>query len=159
MKVATLIQLYRVSLIAVLALALSMATSNPALARYGDRSEFTPIVGQGTGHMVIAPQASNDGTFAAEMTIVLRDTAPDTTFAVQRVRDLVPDGICTNTNFTQYEQETVTTSKHGHGTTHIHYVAPFPSGQTFDVWFRVVGIEGPGTGTILRTGCMTITVK
>jgi len=121
------------------------------------QSILTAISGQGTGRVIVAPTAKDDGTFSAEITINVHDAAPNTTFLVQRAPDLVPDGVCTGT-YKKNVGVTLTTDSTGAGDTHFFFErgSPFFSGVRFDVVFQVYT---PDLSTILQSECMTVTVK
>ena len=158
MKAARFSRLRLFRLIALLTLATSMLVNRGITqAEEGTQSELTAINGIGLGRVNISPTSADQGTFAAEITIMVHDTAPNTTFFVRRAPDLVPDGNCTGTYLTNVGV-TLTTSEGGAGATHFqfHRSAPFVSGVKFDVVFQV--FTGDET-TVLESECMTVTVK
>jgi hypothetical protein len=116
---------------------------------------LTAVTGAGAGIVNVTPTAADDGTFAAQIEVNAHGLPPETTFSVERSPDLVPDGVCTNPAWVPFGV-TFTTSAGGAGAAHIdfHRGAPFLSGVSFDVRFRVVG-----PGAELQTGCFTVTVK
>ena len=146
------------ALVAFALLSLLMVLAPTAFADEPARaqSELTAITGLGTGRVIVSPTAQNQGTFAAEITINIHNAQPNTTFSVRRTPDLVPDGICTGTNYIPFG-ETFITSAGGAGATHFHFErgAPFVSGVQFDVVFQVIGSDG----SVLQSECMTVTVK
>jgi hypothetical protein len=145
-----------IRLVAVLAVAGgSLLGGLAAQAAQGTQSALTAVAGQGAGQVIIASTAAGEGTLVAEITIVVHEAAPNTTFSVQRAPDLVPDGTCTGT-YLPYVGVTLTTSAGGAGATHFHFErgAPYVSGTRFDVRYQVLG----GEGTVLQSECMTVTV-
>jgi hypothetical protein len=125
-----------------------------ATAESGTQSQLTAISGQGTGHVLVSPTAEDKPQFAVEIETNVRDMLPNSTFTVQRRVDLNPDGVCTGT--TWLTNGPITTSEGGAGAQHffVERGAPFVSGVSFDVQFRVTG-----NGTELRSDCLTVTVK
>lgn len=117
---------------------------------------LVPVVGAGAGIVNVTPTASDDETFAAQIEVNVHGLPRETTFAIERSPDLVPDGVCSNPAWLAFPGATITTSSGGAGAAHIdfHRGAPFVSGVSFDVRFRVVG-----PGAELRTECFTVTVK
>jgi hypothetical protein len=117
---------------------------------------LTAVTGQGTGHVLAAPTAEDQGTFAVQVTVNIQGATPNTTFAVARAVDLNPDGLCTEASG-WLPLGDLTTSPGGGGAAHfeVHRGAPFLSGVRFDAVFRAVGSDG----TELRSGCLTVTVK
>jgi hypothetical protein len=131
--------------------AAGVAQADPRL-----QSTLTAVTGQGTGHVLVAPTAEDQGTFAVQVTANIHGATPNTTFAVARAADLNPDGVCTEaTGWLPLGD--LTTSPGGAGAAHfeVHRGAPFLSGVRFDVVFRAVGSDG----TELRSECLTVTVK
>jgi hypothetical protein len=120
-------------------------------------SKLAAIVGRGTGMVIVAPTAKDDGTFSAEITINVQGAAPNTTFLVQRAPDLIPNGVCTGT-YLKNVGITLTTDSAGSGATHFFFErgVPFVSGVQFDVVFQVYTAD---FSTILQSQCMTVTVK
>jgi hypothetical protein len=130
-------------------------SSTVLLAGNGDKSWLTAIAGSGRGMFIVAPTASDQGTFAAEMNVAVHDTLPNTTFTAYRTPDRNNDGIpCNGTN--TLPTFSFTTSAGGSGTGHFHYHAPFPYGETFHVRFEFRSSDG---STILQSECLTLTVK
>ena len=128
-----------------------------AQAAQGTQSELTAVAGRGAGQVIVSSTAAGQGTFVAEITINIHNAEPNTTFAVRRAPDLVPDGTCTGTSYIPFAGVTLTTSAGGAGATHFHFErgAPFVTGTRFDVLFQVLGSDG----TVLQSECMTVTVK
>jgi hypothetical protein len=64
-------------------------------ARTPAQSNLTDVTsGEVKGHTVIAPDArSRDGEFHAEVTVVVHNLEPNTTYQVWRAIDLVPDAV------------------------------------------------------------------
>jgi hypothetical protein len=111
---------------------------------------------QGTGHVLVAPTAEDQGTFAVQVEVNIHGATPNTTFAVARAVDLNPDGVCTEASG-WLPLGDLTTSPGGAGAAHfeVHRGAPFLSGVRFDAVFRAVSSDG----TELRSDCLTVTVK
>jgi hypothetical protein len=146
----------RIALLTVAAAIAALVATGVAQADPGLHSTLTPITGQGTGHVLVAPTAEDQGTFAVQITVNIHGAAPNTTFAVARAVDLNPDGVCTMaTGWLSLGD--LTTSPGGAGAAHfeVHRGAPFLSGVRFDAVFRAVGSDG----TELRSDCLTVTVK
>lgn len=130
----------------------------PVLGAAGTQSDLSAVSGQGTGRVIVSSTAEDQGTFAVQITVAVHGASPGTTFIVQRAFDLNVDGVCALTSgWLTVPDATLTTSPGGAGATHgeLHRGAPFVSGVQFDVRFRAVGSDG----TVLESGCMTVTVK
>jgi hypothetical protein len=127
-------------------------------AEPGLHSDLTAISGQGTGHVNVSPTAhdEHDTVFIAQVTVNVQGARPNTTFTVTRFVDVPADGICTELGG-GLTLGTLTTSQGGAGASHFVRVAPGPSpkGDQFDLDFHVVGDDG----TVLLSGCMTVTTK
>jgi hypothetical protein len=136
--------------------ALLMLAESHAIADPGTHSTLTAVTGQGTGRVLVAPTAADQGTFAVEVEVNIHDAVPNTTFLVQRAVDLVPDGACTLASG-WLTNGPLTVSEGGAGAAHfeVHRGAPFVSGIQFDVVFRAVGDDG----SLLASDCFTVTVK
>jgi hypothetical protein len=134
----------------------AVVTTGAAQADPGLHSTLTAVTGQGTGHVLVAPTAEDQGTFAVQITVNIYGAAPNTTFTVARAVDLTPDGVCTMASG-WLPLGDLTTSPGGAGAAHfeLHRGAPFLSGVRFDAVFRAVGSDG----TELRSECLTVTVK
>jgi hypothetical protein len=117
---------------------------------------LTAVTGQGTGHVLVAPTAEDQGSFAVQVEVNIHGATPNTTFAVARAVDLNPNGVCTEASG-WLPLGDLTTSPGGAGAAHfeVHRGAPFLSGVRFDAIFRAVGSDG----TELRSDCLTVTVK
>jgi hypothetical protein len=138
------------------ALVTASASADP-----GARSQLTPVAGQGTGLIEIAPTARNEGsnTFDLQGTVTVRRLAPKTGYKVLRWVDFVPDGNCTSTTPLSLPGDpTLTTSARGAGALHfeIRRGAPLLEDVTFDVIWRVVDLAG---NAVLQSDCLTVTVK
>ena len=143
-------------------LALVLGLSGPAqrvAASPGTQSDLVAIAGQGTGRVLVASTAEDQGTIVVQVTVNVHNAAPLTTFIVSRAVDLQPDGVCTGSlfPFIPLSGAVITTSPGGAGATHasLHRGAPFVSGVAFDVVFQVVGDDG----SVLESACMTVTTK
>jgi hypothetical protein len=129
-----------------------------AHAEPGLQSDLIAISGQGTGHVNVSPTAhdEHDTIFIAEVTVNVQGARPNTTFTVTRFVDEPPDGVCTEIGG-GLTLGTLTTSQGGAGASHFVRMSPGPSpkGDQFDLDFHVVGDDG----TVLLSGCMTVTTK
>jgi hypothetical protein len=146
----------RIALLGVATAVAALVVAGVAQADPGLHSTLTAVTGQGTGHVLVAPTAEDQGTFAVQVEVNIHGAAPNTTFAVARAVDLNPDGVCTEaTGWLPLGD--LTTSPGGAGAAHfeVHRGAPFLSGVRFDAVFRAVGTDG----TELRSDCLTVTVK
>jgi hypothetical protein len=80
---------------------------------------------------------------------------PNTTFTVTRFVDGNPDGVCTEAGG-GFTLGSFTTDAGGSGAFHVERVSPGEDpGFQFDLDFHVVGDDG----TLLQSGCMTVTQK
>jgi hypothetical protein len=131
---------------------LTAAGAEPA----GAQATLTAVSGTGSGLVLIAPTAEDQGTFAVEVTVNVHGASPNMTYTVSRAVDLNPDGVCTLATG-WLTNGPLDTSSAGAGAAHfeVHRGAPFVSGVRFDVEFRVLGADG----TELRSECVTVTVK
>ena len=128
---------------------------------------LTAIAGEGTGHVNISPEASQEG-FSVEVQVSVRWTEPNAEFLLARSVDFVPDGVCTGTTFTPLPLpnpgplELLATSPAGAGAKHAAFAftppppAPFEDGKQFDVHWE---IRTESRSTVLRSGCITVTVR
>jgi hypothetical protein len=146
----------RIALLGVAAAVAAVVATGAAQAEPGLHSILTAVIGQGTGHVLVAPTSEDQGTFAVQVEVNIHGAAPNTTFAVARAVDLTPDGVCTMASG-WLPLGDLTTSAGGAGAAHfeVHRGAPFLSGVQFDAVFRAVGNDG----TELRSDCLTVTVK
>jgi hypothetical protein len=127
-----------------------------ARAEPGLVTDLTAISGQGEGQVVVSPTARDRGEiFHAQVTLNVHGARPNTTFTVERFVDQPPDGICTELGG-GVVLGTFTTSAGGAGSFHIERVGPPETpGFQFDLDFHVVGDDG----TVLKSGCITVTMK
>lgn len=128
---------------------------------------LTAIVGQGTGHVNISPEASQEG-FSVEVQVSVRWTEPNAEFLLTRSVDFVPDGVCTGTTFTPLPLPNpgplalLKTSPAGAGAKHVSFgftpppPTPFEDGKQFDVHWEIRTASG---STVLRSHCITVTVR
>jgi hypothetical protein len=148
----------RLALLAIAGLILSVVSNLPAAAAAltGAHAPLTAVSGTGSGLVLIAPTAEDQGTFAVQITVNVHDASPNMTYTVSRAVDLNPDGVCTLASG-WLTNGPLDTSSAGAGAAHfeVHRGAPFVSGVRFDVQFRVLGADG----SELRSECVTITVK
>jgi hypothetical protein len=137
------------------ALALVAVSAGSAQAdEAGAQSQLTPIVGQGSGLVIVSPTSRVSGAFDARVTVNIQNAAPETTFAVTRAIDRSVDGICTNPQFDTVA--TIVTSPGGAGAVEFERgTTLFESGSAFDLKLLINGSDG----TILQSDCMTIHVK
>jgi hypothetical protein len=134
-----------------------------ASADPGRHSELPAITGQGAGIVEVAPTADDvvgPDTFDVQGTVNVHSATPGTTFTVLRRVDLNPDGVCTGATWLTLpppNEQTLTTSNGGAGALHFEIArgAPFVDGVGFDVQWRLAGSDG----SILESGCLTVTVK
>ena len=134
-----------------------------AQADPGARGNLKAISGQGAGLVEVAPTAHDVvdlDTFNVEGTISVSGATPGTTFSVLRRVDLNPDGTCTGGTWLRLPPPNapdLTTSVGGAGALHfeISRGAPFVDGVSFDVQWRLAGIDG----SMLESDCFTVTVK
>ena len=122
----------------------------------GAQAVLTAVSGSGSGLVLIAPTAQDQGTFAVEVTVNIQDASPNMQYTVSRAVDLNPDGVSTLASGWLVNGP-LTTSPAGAGAAHfeVHRGAPFVSGTRFDVEFRVLGNDG----SELLSHCVTVTVK
>jgi hypothetical protein len=127
-----------------------------AQAEPGLESDITAVSGQGRGHVSVSPTARDRGdVFHAQVALNVQGARPDTTFTVMRFVDQPPDGICTEAGGAVV-LGTFTTSAGGAGAFHIERVSAGETpGFQFDLDFHVVGDDG----TVLKSGCLTVTQK
>ena len=148
----------RLALLAIAGLILSVVSNLPAAAAAptGAHTALTAVSGAGSGLVLIAPTAEDQGTFAVQITVNVHDASPNMAYTVSRAVDLNPDGVCTLASG-WLTNGPLDTSSAGAGAAHfeVHRGAPFVSGVRFDVQFRVRGADG----SELRSECVTITVK
>lgn len=128
---------------------------------------LTAIIGQGTGHVNISPEASQEG-FSVQVQVSVRRTEPNAQFLLTRSVDFESDGVCTGTLFTPLPLpnpgplELLETSPAGAGAKHASFAftppppAPFEDGRQFDVHWEIRTVSG---STVLRSDCMTVTVR
>jgi hypothetical protein len=142
------------AVVAATVLVIAAALASLARAEPGTRSDLTAISGQGSGQVLVSPTAKDRPTFDVQVEVEVNQMLPDSTFIVQRRVDLNPDGVCTGS--TWLTNGPITTSAGGAGAEHfeVERGAPFVSGVSFDVQFRVIG-----QGTELVSDCFTVTVK
>ena len=135
---------------------LVLAPTAAAASPDGAQAALTAVSGSGSGLVLIAPTAEDQGTFAVEVTVNIHDASPNMTYTVSRAVDLNPDGVCTLASGWLLNGP-LDTSPAGAGAAHfeVHRGAPFVSGTRFDVRFRALGNDG----SELLSECATVTVK
>ena len=137
-------------------LLVALAGAFVAHAEPGLESDLTAVSGQGEGHVNVSPTARDRGeVFHAQVTLNVQGARPNTTFTVERFVDQPPDGICTEAGGGLI-LGTFTTSAAGAGAFHFERVSPPETpGFQFDLDFHVIGDDG----SLLKSGCMTVTQK
>lgn len=118
---------------------------------------------------------------AVDISVLVSDARPNTSYFVQRApdvgRDLQTDGICQRgLGVTPWSVSdapaaafltfplgpgvaTLTTDRNGIGNVNFEFRAPtVPAGERFDVMFRLVDSEAAPSSE-LRSGCFTVVVK
>jgi hypothetical protein len=131
-----------------------------ARAEPGTQSDLTDVnTGEKKGRVVVAPNASGQGTFVAEVTVNVHDLEPDTTYQVWRAVDFVPDGAYEpmSPGASLVEIATITTSAGGAAETHLVRESGLPPGFQFDLLIQVRLDDG--VTVALESEVMTITVK
>jgi hypothetical protein len=160
----------------------SSSTAPSALIPAGThQSPISAVTGPGAGGVSVTPKSIPEGTFAADISVLITSARPNASYIVQRApeigRALAADGICQRAlgmspwsaadppapAFVTFPggggSETVTTASNGTGTLNFEFRAPtIPAGTVFDVMFRLVDSEASPL-TELRSGCFTVTVK
>ncbi len=144
----------------VLATALFALLGGAAGADTTRQSQLTPLSGSGSGFVEVSPTSKDEAgvTFDVQGTVNIHGATPNADFTVLRRVDLNPNGICSGAIWlTLPGNPVLTTSAGGAGALHfeIQRGAPLVDGVSFNVIWRVVGIDG----TILESDCMTVTVK
>jgi hypothetical protein len=143
-------------------LAATVVTAS-ASADPGTRSRLTPVAGQGSGLVEVAPTAHDvvgPDTFDVQGTINVHGAASDTRFRVQRRVDFNADGSCTATTWLDLPGSpppALMTSGGGAGALHfeISRGAPLTDGTEFDVQWRLTGSDG----AVLESRGLTVRVK
>jgi hypothetical protein len=148
-------------LVAMLTGALVAGSASLAFAEPGTQSPLTVYQGQGqgSGHVAVEPTGEDHGTLVNQVTVNVDGLTPNATFSVQRAIDLTPgDGVCTISPTPPQgwaTDATITTSQGGAGALHYSvHRSNVSSGTQIDIIFRVIG-----SGTELRSDCMTFTAK
>jgi hypothetical protein len=128
-------------------------------AAQGTHSDLRDNNGEKKGRVIIAPNASGQGEFAAEVTVNVHDVEPNTIYQVWRAIDLVPDGVFDPTapGLPWVEIAAFTTSPGGAGEAHFIRGGGLFSGDRFDVLLQVR--LNDGLTVILQSDTMTVTVK
>jgi hypothetical protein len=145
------------------------------------RSAIASVTGPGSGGVSVSPKSIPEGTFAADISLLIADARPSATYVIQRApeigRALAADGVCQRAlglapwsaadppapAFVTFAlatgPATLTTAANGTGVANFEFRAPtIPAGTVFDVMFRLVDSEVAAT-TELRSGCFTVTAK
>ena len=174
----------RLLVLAMVTASLGFVGGVEASATHGLR--LAPVTGQGDGivNFTVIPDTVG---FAANITVNVHDTTPNTTFYISRApevgRPLGSDGICQRANgawpweqpnsigyppapaFVQFPRplagdlKTLTTDADGSGSAQFAFaLTALADGTVFDVEFRLAdSLTAPTTD--LRTDCVTATVK
>ena len=140
--------------------ALLLVIPSSIWAEQGTQSDLMDInSGEKKGRVIIAPNASGQGEFKAEVTVNVHDVEPNTIYQVWRAIDLVPDGVFDPTapGFPWVEIAAFTTSPGGAGEAHFIRAGGPLSGVRFDVLLQVR--LNDGVTVILQSDTMTVTVK
>lgn len=130
---------------------------------------LTALVGEGTGHVNLTPDASEEG-FSVQVQVSVRGTEPNAEFLLTRAVDFEADGECTGPTFAPLPRPNagplvlLTTSPAGAGAQHASFaflpplVTPpmFATGEEFDVHWEIRSLSGR---TVLRSACVTVTVR
>jgi hypothetical protein len=145
------------------------------------QSPITAVSGTGAGGVSVTPKAIPEGTMDVDISILVTNARPNTTFIVQRAPEIgranAADGICQRAlglspwspsdpaapAFLTFPlgsgSATVTTAANGTGSLNFEFKSPtIPAGTVFDVMFRLVDNEAAPT-IELRSGCFTVVVK
>ena len=145
------------------------------------RSAITSLIGPGRGGVSVTPMADPQMTMDVDVSVLIVDARPNTTYIVQRAADVIrqpaADGICQRAlslppwspndppaqTFSTFPlgagSATFGTSANGTGSLRFDYRSEMiAAGTTFDVMFRLVDNETAPT-TELRSGCFMVTVK
>jgi len=141
----------------IMALMVGMRSS---VAEQGTQSDLKDVnTGEKNGRVIIAPNGSGHGEFAAEVTVNVHDVEPNTIYQVWRAIDLVPDGVFDPAapGLPWVEIAAFTTSPGGAGQAHFIRTGRFFSGDRFDLLLQVR--LNDGLTVILQSDTMTITVK
>lgn len=145
------------------------------------QAPIAAVSGPGSGGVSVSPKAIPEGTFAADISVLITGARPSASYIVQRApeigRVLGSDGVCQRAlglspwstadppapAFVTFPLGTgvaiVGTAANGTGTVNFEFRAPsIAAGTVFDVMFRLVDSETAAT-TELRSGCLTVTAK
>ena len=136
--------------IAIMAVAALMSVV-PAQASEGTHSWLHATAGEGTGRVVIAPTAQENGEFYAQVELEVEGAPANTDMAVSRA--LYTPG-CASITAQWAALGTLQTSNGGAGAVHLVRDTPNKSGSAFYVVFRV-----SGGGTVLESDCIAVLVK
>jgi hypothetical protein len=160
----------------------SSSTAPGAIVPAGThQSAIVAVNGPGTGGVSVTPKAIPEGTFAADISVLITGARANATYIVQRApeigRALGSDGVCQRAlglspwsaadapapAFVTFPlgaaSAVVPTAANGTGTVNFEFrAATIPAGTLFDVMFRLVDSETAPT-TELRSGCFTVSVK
>lgn len=144
------------------------------------RSMLSAVTGTGTGGVSVTPRSIPEGTFYAEMKVLVQRARANTTYFVQRAPEVgrasAVDGVCQRaagmspwgpsdppapaflTFMDGAMPHTITMDRSGNGSMDFTFAAPTtPAGTVFDVMFRLVdNVDAPTLE--IRSGCFTVTV-
>jgi hypothetical protein len=159
----------------------SSTAPGPIIPAGTHQSPISAVTGPGTGGVSVTPKSIPEGTFAADISVLIVDARPNRTYIIQRApeigRALATDGTCQRAlglspwsaadppapAFLTFALATgpaaLGTAPNGTGFANFEFRAPtIAAGTVFDVMFRLVDNETAAT-TELRSGCFTVTAK
>ena len=114
--------------------------------------------GDGFGHVKFR-QAGNDAVQVVDLTVWVRDLAPNTNYLLQRAVDGNLNGDCTSSTWLTLGRgptpQAITTDDRGVGTADLFRI--LSGSATFDIHFRV--IAQTGGAVVLTSDCYQFTVK
>lgn len=145
------------------------------------QAALSALLGAGTGGVSVTPTAIAQGTFDADIKVLVQQARANTTYTVQRAPEIgrasAADGVCQRaagmspwaasdppapafvTFMNGTAPYTITTDALGTGSLDFEFKAPtILAGTVFDVMFRLVdNVDAPTME--IRSGCFTVTVK
>ena len=164
------------------ATAAPVQTASPIAMPAGThQAALSALLGVGTGGVSVTPTAIAQGTFDADIKVLLQKARANTTYTVQRAPEVgrasAADGVCQRAAGTSpwaasdppapafvtfmngTAPYTITTDSVGAGALDFEFKAPtILAGTIFDVMFRLVdNVDAPTLE--IRSACFTVTVK
>jgi len=132
----------------------ALALVTTVAAEDGSQGWLHPIVGNGTGRVIVSPTAQEHGEFYAQGEIEVDGVPANSTMYVTRA--LFSDATCSTITrpWAPVAPGSFTTSNGGSGTMHFVRDTSNVSGTTFHTEFRV-----SGNGTTLQSDCLGVYVK